>query len=343
MTDNRFFKSAGPFTLGEIAKEIGAEIDDESKHVNVSDVAPLCDAGEGDLSFFDNKKYLKDFESTKATACITSPDNKHIAPAGMHLLLTPLPYYAYAKAAAYLFPFPKSTGKVSPHAFIDPSAKIGKNVQIGPGSIIEENVEIGDNTVIKSNVSIAENVIIGSECIIDSNASLSHTVIGNQVNIFPGVMIGQAGFGFAFGPNGYENIPQLGRVVIGDKVLIGSNTTIDRGANKDTIIGKGTMIDNLVQIAHNVQIGKMCVIVAQSGIAGSTIIEDYVMMGGQCGIGGHITIGMGAKLAARSAVVRNIPAGQEYMGVPAVPKKQYASETLAMARFFRKEKKQQKK
>lgn len=340
MTDNRFFKSTGFHTLGEIADEIGAEIADQSRAVLVHDVAPLCDATEGYLSFFDNKKYLQDFISTKATACITHPANQENAPKGLHLLVTPMPYYAYAKAAAYLFPFVKSTGKQSPHAFIDPTAKIGKNVEIGHGSVIEANVELGDNTIIKSNVSIGENVIIGSDCVIDSNASISYAVIGNQVNIFPGVMIGQAGFGFAFGPNGYENIPQLGRVVVHDKVLIGANTTIDRGSNQDTVIGKGTMIDNLVQIGHNVRIGKMCVIVAQTGIAGSTIVDDYVMMGGQCGIAGHLKIGTGAKLAARSAVAKDIPAGQEYMGVPAVPKKQFASETLALARLLRKGKKQ---
>lgn len=338
MTDSRFFASQGPLTLADIAEHIGAICAKESQAIEVSDVAPLCDAGPGHLAFFNNKKYLSDFENTKATACIVHPDYQDKAPEGLHLLVTPMPYYAYAKAAGLLYPEPCARGIISPHAYIDESAKIGDNVDIGHGTVIEAGAEIGDNTIIKSNVTIGANTIIGKKCKIDANVAISHAVLGDAVSVFSGAVIGQPGFGFAFSPMGYESIPQLGRVMIGDKAVIGANSAIDRGANTDTVIGEGTMLDNLVQIGHNVKIGKMCVVAGQSAIAGSAVIEDYVMMGGQCGVSGHITIGTGAKFSGRSAILRSVPAGQEYIGNPAMPKKQYTRQLMALARLIRKKK-----
>jgi len=192
---------------------------------------------------------------------------------------------------------------------------------------------IGDNGWVEAGAHIDENVTIGARCRIGSNASLSHAVLDDHVRLYPGVRVGQDGFGFAIDPSGYVKVPQLGRVLIGSHVEIGANTTIDRGAGPDTVIGQGTWIDNLVQIGHNVKIGKGCVIVAQVGISGSTVIDDYVVIGGQVGIAGHLHIGSGVRIAAQSGVMKNIPAGQEMMGSPAMPIKDHMRQIIALKRL----------
>ncbi|MFP4464344.1 MAG: UDP-3-O-(3-hydroxymyristoyl)glucosamine N-acyltransferase, partial [Alphaproteobacteria bacterium] len=204
---------------------------------------------------------------------------------------------------------------------------------------IGQGVEIGNQVWIEAGAVIQEGVKIGNRCRIGAGACVSHALIGDHVRLYPGVRVGQDGFGFAIDPAGHVKVPQLGRVIIEDHVEIGANTTIDRGAGPDTVIGQGTWIDNLVQIGHNVKIGRGCVIVAQVGISGSTIIEDFVAIGGQAGIAGHLRVGSGAKIAAQSGVMNNLEARKEYMGSPAFPKMQFFRHVAALNRLIKKEKK----
>jgi UDP-3-O-[3-hydroxymyristoyl] glucosamine N-acyltransferase len=314
MADPRFFKKSGEKTLKEIADLTGSEMRGDAALV-LSDVAPLDQAEAGHLGFFDNRKYLEQFKVTKASACFVSPAVVEYAPKGCALLVSSNPYRAYALAAQAFYPQVRD-GSI--HA----SAVIGKGVVIGEATVIEAGVVIG------------ENVVIGKHCHIGANAVISHSLIGDYVSIYRGAMIGQDGFGFAIDPRGFVKVPQLGRVIIGNHVEIGANTTIDRGAGPDTQIGDGTWIDNLVQIGHNAKIGKGCVIVAQVGISGSTVIEDYVMIGGQVGIAGHLQIGSGARIGAQSGVMRDVPAGLEVMGSPALPTKQFMRQVAALKRLI---------
>ena len=189
--------------------------------------------------------------------------------------------------------------------------------------MIGAKVEIGGNCVIKANTVIEAGVVVGDETEIGPNAYLSHCLVGRRCQIHAGVCIGNRGFGFAMDPGGFVDVPQLGRVVIEDDVEVGANSTIDRGAGPDTVIGAGSKIDNLVQIGHNVRLGRGCVLVAQSGVAGSTRLEDHVALGAQAGVAGHLTIGKGAQLSAQSGIMRDIPPGQAVAGTPGMPIKEF--------------------
>lgn len=334
MADKRFFTVKGPFTLGQLAEMTGSELSDPAAaDKSLADVAPLQEANESQLTFFDNRKYIDYFRNTKAGGCFVKPDFASQAPEGTVCLKNANPYKAYAIAAQAFYPAKEREEFVAPTAVIDPSAKIGKNCAIHHGAVIGKNVTIGDNTRIQANAVIGDGVEIGEESDIGPNTSISHAIIGKKAKIHPGAVIGRQGFGFAIDPTGYVSVPQLGRVLIGDDVEVGANCTIDRGAGPDTVIGQGTRIDNLVQIGHNVQIGKFCVIVAQTGISGSTQFGDYVMTGGQTGFAGHIKIGSGAKIAAQSGIMRDVPAGEEVMGSPAVPIRQFMRQTAIMSRM----------
>lgn len=340
MPDHRFFKKSGHYTAGEIADSLGCQISDQSRRsLLLEDLAALKAAGQSDLSFFDNAKYKRDFKSTRAGACFVSPEMASLAPPETVCLITPKPYRAYALAAQKFYPENKpQAGSIAPTAFVHPSAKLGEGCVVEHGAFIDAGVEIGDHTLIEVNAVIRENVMIGIGCRIGANATVSHALIGDDVRLYPGVRVGQDGFGFAIDPTGHVKVPQLGRVIIGDHVEIGANTTIDRGAGPDTVIGGGTWIDNLVQIGHNVVIGKGCVIVAQVGISGSTVLEDFVALGGQVGIAGHLRIGMGTQVAAQSGVIADIPAGERHMGSPSFPQMQYLRRIVALNNLINKKK-----
>tara|TARA_B100000959_G_C14921839_1_gene599881 strand:+ start:203 stop:1231 length:1029 start_codon:yes stop_codon:yes gene_type:complete len=319
MADPRFFKVAGPFSLGQLAEFSGSEIGDKSREGQMfSDILPLDSATKNDVSFIDNRRYVEAFRNTKAGAVVVHPDLVDQASENIALLITEKPYTGYAKLtqAFYSQKAPKEDA-VDAHAVVDASAKLGKNVSIDVGAVIGADVEIGVDTHIATNTFIGPGVVIGNNCQIASNITLTHCIIGNDVIIHTGVRIGQDGFGFATGMPRHTKVLQLGRVLIGNDVEIGANTTIDRGAGPDTIIGDGTKIDNLVQIGHNVQIGEGCLIVAQNGLAGSTVIGNFVALGGQVGVAGHLTIGDGAQVVAKSGVSTNIAPGVTVAGTPA--------------------------
>ncbi len=336
MADPAFFNKRKNFTLGEIAEITSSQIAEGGDPDYVlEDVAPLNKAEAIHLSFLDNAKYKNDFINTQAGACFVSQAMAEHAPDGLTCLISSAPYKAYALAAQAFYPESPRETVISSTAIIEDSAQIGEGAYIGHNVYIGHDVRIGKNTWIDANSTIQDNVQAGDNFRVGSNATVSHAVIGDDVRLYPGARVGQDGFGFAIDPAGHVKVPQLGRVIIGNHVEIGANTTIDRGAGPDTIIGDGTWIDNLVQIGHNVEIGRGCVIVAQVGISGSTKIGDFVAIGGQTGIAGHLNIGMGVRLGAQSGVMNDIPAGAEYMGSPAFPKNQFLRQMAALKRLIK--------
>ncbi len=324
MADPRFFRVQGPFSLEELAVVAGIDCDGSGDAKRrFSDVAPLSEAGPDDFSFLDNTRYTEQFRTSRAGGAVIHPDKAHDAPDGMSVLMTPHPYLAYAKIARAFYPDDPVPAGFDGVAQVDPTAEIGEGCSFGPGVVVGPGAEIGRGTRIGANSVIGAGTVIGENCAIGPLCSVTYCLMGNGVRLYAGVRIGEAGFGFAVSPDGFVTVPQLGRVVIGDNVEIGANTTIDRGAGPDTIIGQGCRIDNLVQIGHNVRLGNGCIVVAQTGISGSTTLEDFVVTGGQAGIVGHVTIGKGAQLAAQSGVMNDVPPGQRYAGSPAVPARQW--------------------
>jgi len=339
MADPRFFTVAGPFKISEIARRVGAEIAGAGEEERVlRDVAALESATPDDLSFLDNRRYLDAFRKTRAGAVIVHGKLAAEAPADTTLLVTPAPYRVYARAAQLFYPDPPPRPGFWPGAAIDNSAELGEGCVVEANAVIGAKARIGRRCVIGANAVIGAAVELGDDVRVGANASLSHCLIGTRVRIYPGVRIGQDGFGFAPDADAPVKVPQLGRVIVGDDVEIGANTTIDRGAGPDTVIGSGTMIDNLVQIGHNVQIGRGCVIVAQVGISGSTRLGDFVMIGGQGGLTGHLTIGDGARIGAQSGVMRDVKPGETVLGSPAMPVKEYHYLTAFIRRLAVKKK-----
>ena len=256
------------------------------------------------------------------------------APAGMALLLSDRPYRSYALVARAFYPATISqSANHHPSAIIDSAAKIGENCTIGAYAVIAADATLGDRVRVGAGAIIEHAVSVGEETDIGANASLSHCQIGPRCLIHPGVRIGQRGFGFDMSSEGHLDVPQLGRVIIGDDVEIGANSSVDRGSGPDTVVGDGCKIDNLVQIGHNVQLGKGCVIVAQSGVAGSTRLEDFVVVAAQTGISGHLKIAAGTQIAAQSGVMRDTEPGAILAGSPAVPKSQFFRQVAVLAKL----------
>lgn len=336
MADLRFHDRKGPFTLAELAECTGARLmEGADPGRRLVDVAPLETAGEDDLSFLDNKRYVEAFVGSKAGGCVVHPDFVAHAPEGMALLVTEKPYRVYALAAQAFYPLTFPSSGISPDASIDDDAQIGEECCIEAGAVVQANAEIGAGCWIGANAVIGRGVVLGAGSSVGANASIFNSLIGERCRIYPGARLGQDGFGFAPDPSEHLKIPQLGRVVVGDDVEIGANATIDRGAGPDTIIGDRCMIDNLVQIAHNVELGPGCVIVAQVGISGSTKLENYVFIGGQAGLTGHLKIGAGARIAAQSGVMRDIESGVTVGGSPAMPVREWHRQTAALSRLTR--------
>ncbi|MGP1395821.1 MAG: UDP-3-O-(3-hydroxymyristoyl)glucosamine N-acyltransferase [Inquilinaceae bacterium] len=322
MADRRFFTSAGPIALGSVCALADIDVPEGADPDQpFADVAALDTAGPDDVSFLDNRKYVDAFAATRAGACLVDPGLARHAPAGVLVLATDHPYRAFARIAQAFYPVTPAVPGIAPGAHVGPDAKVDAGAEIGAGAVIGAGAEIGAGTRIGPNAVVGPGVRIGRDCTVGAGSSLSHCLIGDRVAIYPGVRIGQDGFGFAIDPTGHVKVPQLGRVIIGDGTEIGANACIDRGAARDTVIGPGCMIDNLVQIGHNVEIGAGSVVVAQAGIAGSTTLGAMVVLAGQSGISGHLKIGAGARVAAHSAVMRDLEPGQEVAGAPAIPRR----------------------
>ncbi|MDG3578507.1 UDP-3-O-(3-hydroxymyristoyl)glucosamine N-acyltransferase [Rhizobium sp. YJ-22] len=338
MEHNRFFPPHDGIALGALAEKIGAElVDKEWANRPIRSVAPISRAGEGDICYILSRRSKAELQSCAASAILCDKALQSAIPSHIPVLLTSAPNTAFARAGALLHPqamLPQpivvSSG-ISPAAFVDPSAHIEDGVTIEPMAVIGADAAIGAGSHIGPGAIIGPHVKIGRNCVIAGGASILCAYLGNDVIIHNGARIGQDGFGYAPGPGGMLKIVQVGRVIIQDKVEIGANTTIDRGAMDDTVIGEGTKIDNLVQVGHNVRIGRHCGIVAKVGIAGSTRIGDGVMIGGAAAINGHIHIGDGAQIAALSGVVGDVPPGERYGGIPARPMRDFLRDMAEVA------------
>jgi UDP-3-O-[3-hydroxymyristoyl] glucosamine N-acyltransferase len=340
MTESTFFKPAQALTIGEIAVLTGAQPGDGAPLGRViSNVAPLDAARGGDLTFLDGPRYLDQLPLTRAGACLIAPRFAGRAPQHLAILSVREPYRAFVDVARKLFPAalrPSSlfaSEHVNAGAHVHPSARLEQRVIVDPGAVIGQGAEIGAGTLIAANAVVGPLVRIGRNCAIGAHSSITNALIGDRVIIHPGCRIGQDGFGYAMGKTGHLKVPQLGRVIVQDDVEIGAGTTIDRGANRDTVIGEGTKIDNLVQIGHNVAIGRHCVLVAQTGISGSVTLEDFVVLGARVGINNHVTIGEGAHIAATSIVAHDVPPGARWGGCPAKPVRQWMREMFVLERL----------
>jgi UDP-3-O-[3-hydroxymyristoyl] glucosamine N-acyltransferase len=331
--DARFFARSGPHALADIASAaIGTAPPVDRVFAGV---APLQSAGQDEVSFLDNRRYAAALEQTMAGAVIVHPQMQARVPSSAIAIVTASTYEGWARVAALFHPVSPTRPGIHPSALVDPEARVDASAEIGPYAVVEARAEIGPGCRIGSFVSIGAGVIVGRDCRIGAHASLSHTLLGARVYIYPGARIGQEGFSFATTKTGFLSIPQLGRVIVEDDVEVGANSTIDRGSTRDTVIGAGTRIDNLVQIGHNVRLGRCCVIVAQVGIAGSTILEDFVQVGGQAAMAGHLRVGQGSQIGAQAGVISDAPAGSVLLGSPAQPRKEFFRQVATLKRMTR--------
>ncbi len=338
MADKRFFKKSGPFTLQQLADISECRL---AEGVNpeqlIEDVAGLDEATEKDITWAFIPSVRDSLMKSKAAACITSEKFIQYVPQGMAVLISNDPHRSYGLVAQAFYPR-ELKGEISSKAYVDETAQIGEGSQIDAGAFIGAHVKLGKGCHIQANAVIQEGVEMGDGCIVGANATVSHCLAGHKVYIYPGAQIGQDGFGFAMGMKGPTKVPQLGRVIIGNDVEIGSNTTVDRGAMGDTVIGDGTRIDNLVQIAHNVKLGRCCVVVSQTGIAGSCEFGDFVVTAGQSGFAGHLKIGSGAKIGAQSGVMRDVEPGQVVAGSPAIAHTDWMRMNVMLQKFIKESK-----
>ena len=336
-----FFDRAGPFSIAELALATGSELPPgaDGAHL-IEDVRPLNEAGPSHIAFLDNRKFLEQLSGTTAGACLVAPVFVDRVPAGTVALKTKVPYRGFAQLLQKFYPqaMQPLIARGGSATAIDPTAVLEDGAILEPGVVVGPEARIGAGTRIAAGAVIGARVCIGRNSYIGALVTVAHALVGDRVIIHTGVRIGQDGFGFAMGAGGHLKVPQIGRVIIQDDVEIGANSCIDRGALKDTIIGEGTKIDNLVQIGHNAIIGRHCVIVGQCGIAGSSELADYVVMGGQAGVVGHIKVGKGAQIAGASHAKDDVPAGARYVGTPAKPFTDFARELWAVERLAKREK-----
>ena len=347
MADPKFFhKIEGGLTLAKIA-EVGEVTLPEGVDADkvFQDVADLETATPDDVSWAFVPSVKEALKNTKAGAVIVPESFKELVPSGTIALISKEAedaHRSYGLVASAFYPRVFEAG-ISPSAHVDPTAKIGTGCRIAAGAVIEKDVVLGDGCDIHANAVIEEGVQMGMLCTVGANATVSHCIAGHKVYIYPGAQVGQDGFGFAMSPTkGPQKCPQLGRVIIGDDVEIGSCTTVDRGAMGDTEIGSGCRIDNLCQIAHNVKLGRCCVIVAQNGIAGSCEFGDGVVSGGQAGYAGHLKIGSGAQIAAQAGVIGNVEPMKKMMGAPAQEGHEFMRQIVALRGLTKKKSEQVK-
>lgn len=303
-------------TLAELAAELGGVVVGDGSTV-IRGVAGIREAQPGDITFLANARYDGYIAETQASAVICSREPRSSA---IPLLQVDNPYLAFQRVVQLLRPaLEKPLPGVHPTAVVSPAARVGEGVSIGPYCVIEAGASVGDRTVLMPYTYVGVQASVGADCLVYPRVTIrEECVVGDRCILHVGVVLGADGFGFAFDSGRYHKVPQVGIVVVGDDVEIGANTTVDRATTDATRIGSGTKIDNLVQVGHNVVTGEHCIIVAQVGISGSTRLEDYVTIGGQAGIIGHVVLGRGAQVGAQSGVSKSIAPGARVFGYPAM-------------------------
>ncbi|MCC7346390.1 MAG: UDP-3-O-(3-hydroxymyristoyl)glucosamine N-acyltransferase [Variibacter sp.] len=342
MNDTQFHRPASTLSVAEIARLTGAvPAAGADQGRRISNIAALDLAGPDDLAFIDNPRYAPTLSGSRAGVCLTAPRFAGEVPRGTVAMVVPQAYRAFVLVARQLFPdalrpsalAPGSA--VAPGAIVDKAARLEPGVSVDPAAVVGAGAEIGSGTTIGAGAVIGPGVRIGRDCAIGASTTITHALIGDRTIIHPGCRIGQDGFGFVMGAKGHQKVPQVGRVIIQDEVEIGANCAVDRGGIRDTIVGEGTKIDNMVQVGHNVMIGRHCVIVAQTGISGSATLGDFVVLGARVGVRDHVTIGDGAQIAALSIVRDDVPPGARWGGHPAKPVREWLREMATVETLTR--------
>ncbi|ESQ78143.1 UDP-3-O-(3-hydroxymyristoyl)glucosamine N-acyltransferase [Asticcacaulis sp. YBE204] len=326
MPDLRFFDVGARIGLDQVAALTFASVGKAEGFV--SGCAPLSAAGKGKASYFSDRRYLLNLQKTHAEyVFVCSADVDNVPPHSIPLV-TASPQASWSRLAARLYTPKVHDGSQAIH----PTARIEDGVSLGVGVVVGQNVEIGRGSRIEAYTVIGPGCTIGRDCLIGAHSTIYCALIGDRVHLSSGVRIGEAGFGVSGDKLGLIDVPQLGRVILQDDVSIGAGTCVDRGAFDDTVIGEATKIDNMVQIAHNVKIGRNVIVAAHSGLSGSVQIGDGAMFGGRAGVIDHIEIGEGAKVAAGAIVFKNVPPGQMWSGFPAKPSRQFLRESAWLAK-----------
>lgn len=312
-------------TAADIAARVGGELlggssQGGTEEDGITGIAPLDRAGERDVSFLGSSRYSSEYESSRAGVVLIRSEFKGIATSARKRIVVAEPLEAILALLPFLHPEQGSSEGIHPSATIGRGALLSDAVSLGPCSVIGKNASIGEGSLIGAHCVVGDGVVIGSNCVLHPSVTLySGAILGDRVIVHSGARIGSDGFGYLSRAGGHGKIRHVGRCVLQNDVEVGANSTIDRGSIDDTIVGSGTKIDNLVHVAHNVRIGKNCLILAQVGIAGSARIEDGVVLAGQSGVAGHITVARGARLGAQSGVIGDVPAGATWSGYPARP------------------------
>ncbi len=333
--DPRFFERTGPYSLTELAAAAGGtpERTDALGGRKLTGVAALQSATPEQVAVLHNPRYVAAAEQTAAGVVIIGAALAKRVPQGSAVIIAADPHLAWAQVCRLFHPEPRATSAIHPTAVIDPSAELGADVEIGPYAVIGARVILGASCQIGPHAVIHPGVQMGPGCRIGAGASVSHALLGARVYVYTGARIGQEGFGFAITQQGFVSVPQLGRVILQDDVEVGANSTIDRGASHDTVIGAGSRIDNLVQIGHNSQLGRYCAMAGQSGMAGSCTLEDFVQIGAQAGLGGHLRVGARARIGPQAGVMSDVSAGTDVIGSPALPVREFFRNVAALRRL----------
>ena len=326
-------QSSSRLTAGEVADLAGGTLIGNGE-TPIAGVATLENAGPGDLSFLATARYLSAFRRSHAGVVLVAPPFQAEPEGPVTRVVVGSPHRALTRVLSVIQgPFRPSWG-VHPDATVGAGTTWQGRIAVGRGAVIGRGVRFGENCVVSDHVVVADGVEIGSHCRLYAHAIVEPGArLGNRVVLHPGARVGTAGFGYTRSDSGHAAIPHIGGCVIEDDVEIGANTTIDRGALDDTVVGAGTKIDNLVQVAHNVRIGRNCLIMAQVGIAGSTVVQDDAILAGQAGLADHLTVGAGARVAAQSGVIGDIPAGATVSGYPARNHREVLRNAAALKRL----------
>ena len=335
--DPRFFERAGPFSLNDLVGVAGGRLERAERVAGAMlvGVAALQTAASDQVAVLHNPKYGVAAERSRAGVVIVSEALAARVRQTSAALVVADPHLAWAQVCRLFHPAPAAVPGIHPTAVVDASAQVDPTAGIGPYAVVGPRVVVGARCEVGPHAVVAGGVVMGPGCRIGAGASISHAVLGARVYVYPGARVGQEGFGFAITAKGFVSVPQLGRVILHDDVEIGANSTVDRGASHDTVIGAGSRIDNLVQIGHNVRMGRGCVMAGQSGIAGSCTLEDFVQLGAQAGLAGHLTVGAKARIGAQAGVMADVPAGSDVIGSPALPIREFFRNVAVLRRLAR--------